>query len=160
MKFVFPGAAYEEKAKEFFRNSGLLVLHFTVGVVWTVFWRQALMGSGCRRFTRIWILLISRRRVPAYTCFYVRERDGCLVGMISIRLALNDFLRKEGGHIGYCIRPSERGKVVWHPDASRGSEILQAYRFEQASSGLRQIKPSFGKGHTKLWRNSGNGMPQ
>jgi len=30
--------------------------------------------------------------------------------MINIRLALNDFLRKEGGHIGYCIRPSERRK--------------------------------------------------
>ena len=30
--------------------------------------------------------------------------------MINIRLALNDFLRKEGGHIGYCIRPTERGK--------------------------------------------------
>jgi len=23
-------------------------------------------------------------------------------------LALNDFLRNEGGHIGYCIRPTER----------------------------------------------------
>lgn len=30
--------------------------------------------------------------------------------MINIRLALNDFLRREGGHIGYCIRPSERRK--------------------------------------------------
>ena len=30
--------------------------------------------------------------------------------MINIRLALNDFLRKEGGHIGYCIRPTERQK--------------------------------------------------
>ena len=29
--------------------------------------------------------------------------------MINLRLALNDFLKKEGGHIGYCIRPTERG---------------------------------------------------
>ena len=33
-----------------------------------------------------------------------------MVGMINIRLALNAFLRKEGGHIGYCIRPTERGR--------------------------------------------------
>lgn len=49
-------------------------------------------------------------RVPAYTYFYVREDDGKIVGMINIRLALNDFLRKEGGHIGYSIRPTERRK--------------------------------------------------
>lgn len=30
--------------------------------------------------------------------------------MVNIRLALNDFLKKEGGHIGYCIRPTERRK--------------------------------------------------
>ena len=32
------------------------------------------------------------------------------VGMIKLRAYLNDSLLKEGGHIGYCIRPSERGK--------------------------------------------------
>ena len=44
------------------------------------------------------------------TYFYVREEDDRIIGMINIRLALNDFLRKEGGHIGYCIRPTERRK--------------------------------------------------
>ena len=29
--------------------------------------------------------------------------------MINIRLALNDRLKKIGGHIGYSIRPTERG---------------------------------------------------
>lgn len=32
------------------------------------------------------------------------------VGMGKLRHYLNDNLRKIGGHIGYCIRPSERGK--------------------------------------------------
>ena len=41
---------------------------------------------------------------------YVREDDDKIIGMINIRLALNDFLKKEGGHIGYCIRPTERRK--------------------------------------------------
>ena len=36
-------------------------------------------------------------RVPGYTYFYVRETDDRIVGMINIRLALNAFLREEGG---------------------------------------------------------------
>ncbi len=36
--------------------------------------------------------------------------DGQAVGFLNIRLCLNDFLLEEGGHIGYSIRPSERGK--------------------------------------------------
>jgi predicted acetyltransferase len=32
------------------------------------------------------------------------------VGMVKLRHYLNDKLRVSGGHIGYCIRPSERGK--------------------------------------------------
>jgi predicted acetyltransferase len=34
--------------------------------------------------------------------------DGRLVGFLSVRHQLNDFLRELGGHIGYAIRPSER----------------------------------------------------
>ena len=49
-------------------------------------------------------------RVPALTYFYVREEDNRIVGMTNIRLRLNDFLRTQGGHIGYCIRPTERRK--------------------------------------------------
>ena len=49
-------------------------------------------------------------RVPALTYFYVREEDNRVVGMSNIRLRLNDFLRTQGGHIGYCIRPTERRK--------------------------------------------------
>ena len=49
-------------------------------------------------------------RVPALTYFYIREEDQKIVGMVDIRLELNDFLRKEGGHIGYCVRPTERNK--------------------------------------------------
>ena len=30
--------------------------------------------------------------------------------MVNIRLALNEFMRREGGHVGYSIRPTERRK--------------------------------------------------
>lgn len=49
-------------------------------------------------------------RVPAKTYFFVREDDKKIVGMINIRLALNEKLRNSSGNIGYCIRPSERRK--------------------------------------------------
>ena len=41
---------------------------------------------------------------------YVRESDLRLVGMISVRHYLNDYLRQYAGHIGYSVRPSERRK--------------------------------------------------
>ena len=52
----------------------------------------------------------SEERVPARTYFLVRESDHRIVGMINIRTALNERLSKFGGHIGYGIRPTERGK--------------------------------------------------
>lgn len=36
--------------------------------------------------------------------------DGRPVGIVKLRRYLSDSLRINGGHIGYCIRPSERGK--------------------------------------------------
>lgn len=47
-------------------------------------------------------------RVPAHTFFAVRREDGRIVGMTNIRHRLNDFLLREGGHIGYSVRPTER----------------------------------------------------
>ena len=37
-------------------------------------------------------------------------RDGQAVGFLNLRLRLSDYLLEVGGHIGYSIRPSERGK--------------------------------------------------
>lgn len=45
-------------------------------------------------------------RVPA--TFLVAEVDGMLVGRVSIRHELNDFLANFGGHIGYGVRPAYR----------------------------------------------------
>ena len=48
-------------------------------------------------------------RVPDETYFLVNQDDN-IIGVINIRLGLNDMLRDLGGHIGYTIRPTERGK--------------------------------------------------
>lgn len=47
-------------------------------------------------------------RVPATSLLITRTSDDVLVGMLSIRHALNDFLREFGGHIGYSIHPDYR----------------------------------------------------
>ena len=52
----------------------------------------------------------TKERVPNETFFLVRESDDKIIGMIDIRLELNEKLRRSGGHIGYSIRPTERRK--------------------------------------------------
>ncbi len=49
-------------------------------------------------------------KVPAETFFLVRKSDNKLLGIIKIRLILNDSLLECGGNIGYGIRPTERRK--------------------------------------------------
>lgn len=51
-----------------------------------------------------------RKRVRALTYYLVRESDNRIVGMVNIRLELNERLLNCGGNIGYGIRPSERRK--------------------------------------------------
>ena len=51
-------------------------------------------------------LRLKEGHVPQ-TTFWLFE-DGHPVGMSKLRHRLTDALRKHGGHIGYCIRPSER----------------------------------------------------
>ena len=48
--------------------------------------------------------------VPATTLFLKRLSDNKICGSISIRHELNEFLLNFGGHIGYSVTPSERGK--------------------------------------------------
>lgn len=48
--------------------------------------------------------------VPSESYLLVREEDNKVVGMINLRVMLNEGLKKFGGHIGYSVRPSERKK--------------------------------------------------
>ena len=48
--------------------------------------------------------------IPSHTRLTVRRSDGRVVGIVNFRTPLTDFLRQFGGHIGYCIRPTERRK--------------------------------------------------
>ena len=74
----------------------------------------------------------SEEKVPARTYFLVRESDGRIVGMINIRLALNERLSKYGGHIGYSIRPTERGKGYNNVNLYLGLKVLDRHGIEKA----------------------------
>ena len=52
----------------------------------------------------------NKERVPARTYYLISKNDNKIIGMINIRLELNERLKKHGGHIGYGIRPTERRK--------------------------------------------------
>jgi len=52
----------------------------------------------------------SSTSTPATTYFMLRKDDNKIIGSIQLRHHLTEELLKDGGNIGYGIRPSERGK--------------------------------------------------
>ena len=78
-----------------------------------------------------YIQVPNEERVPGRTYFLVRESDSRIVGMINIRLALNERLSHYGGHIGYSIRPTERGKGYNNINLYLGLKVCRKYGIEQ-----------------------------
>ena len=76
--------------------------------------------------------LPSEKRVPAKTYFLIRKNDNKIIGMINIRLVLNERLKDHGGHIGYGIRPTERKKGYNKINLYLGLKICEEYGIEEA----------------------------
>ncbi len=69
---------------------------------------------------------------PAREFFLIRENDNRIIGMINIRIALNERFRKHGGHIGYSIRPTERRKGYNKINLYLGLKICNQYGIRTA----------------------------
>lgn len=111
MRLVFPSLLYKEQAIQFINEFKEYKSDINgVGALDSYLDNSTYEEWLKKVYADIDIANIQKPRVPALTYFYVREDDDKIIGMINIRLALNDFLKKEGGHIGYCIRPTERQK--------------------------------------------------
>lgn len=108
LRLVVPKKKYEHKAKDYIREF--------------IEYNSQIHGvGGLHRYENYdeWLnkleqdsdnTKVKEGRVSADTYFFVREPDDKIVGMINIRHNLNEILLKEGGHIGYSIRPTERRK--------------------------------------------------
>ena len=62
--------------------------------------------------------------VPAIQLVAFSEK-GQAVGFLNLRLRLSNFLLEEGGHIGYSIRPSERGKGYAKETLRQGLQVAK-----------------------------------
>ncbi|MCY7154366.1 GNAT family N-acetyltransferase [Streptococcus mitis] len=58
-------------------------------------------------------------------------RDGQAVGFFNLRLRLSDYLLEVGGHIGYSIRPSERGKGYAKETLCQGLQFAKEKNIEK-----------------------------
>ena len=59
-------------------------------------------------------------------------KDGQAVGFLNLRLRLSDYLLEEGGHIGYSIRPSERGKGYAKKALRQGLQVAKEKNIKRA----------------------------
>lgn len=120
MKLVFPNPAYREKAIEYIEEFYQYGSEINGSGGLDRFLRESTYEAWLEKVVRdMDIANVPDGKVPALTYFYLREGDDRIVGMVNIRLALNGFLRNEGGHIGYSVRPTERRKHY-------GTELLKA----------------------------------
>ena len=60
------------------------------------------------------------------------SKDGQAVGFLNLRLRLSDYLLEVGGHIGYSIRPSERGKGYAKESLRQGLQIAKEKNIKRA----------------------------
>lgn len=68
----------------------------------------------------------------AHSSFWLVRGCTGVVGVANLRHALTPTLRREGGHIGYSIRPSARGQRL-------GTEILRQTLLRAAELGLNDV---------------------
>ena len=57
---------------------------------------------------------------------------GQALGFLNLRLRLNNFLLEKGGHIGYSIRPSERGKGYAKEALRQGLQVAKGKNIKKA----------------------------
>ncbi len=84
------------------------LLHWEPGLEWSIYLDHL---EELRRRTRVPEGPIPESLVPENlvpSTFLLAEVDGALVGRVSVRFSLNDFLAARGGHIGYGVRPAFR----------------------------------------------------
>src|SRR3989338_1676429 len=133
MKLVLPSIEYKEsflEALEEFRKEAKrqdiensLVKHFEEAKGFDDFLVR-LHGQAEGKF-------LPEGYVP-HTVYWLVD-NGKFIGWLNIRHRLNEHLREVGGHIGYAIRPSERGKGY-------GNKILELALTKARELGIEDVR--------------------
>lgn len=107
-KLVRPSAEHELKAKEYINE--FIINNSEIHGVGGLNKYMHDYNSWLENLEKCRNIVESDSLVPSESFFLIRESDKKIIGMIDIRLKLNEFLKRYGGNIGYSIRPSERRK--------------------------------------------------
>ena len=125
MRLVFPNMDYKYKAIEYIEEFYQYGSEINGSGSLDRFLKESTYEAWLKKIlSDMDVANLPENKVPSLTYFFIREEDEKIVGMINLRLALNDFLRTEGGHIGYSIRPTERRR---HYATEMLSEALRVY---------------------------------
>ena len=139
MRLVFPAATHKEKAAEYIKEFHDYGSEINGSGGLDRFLRESDYEAWLEKLRRdMDVANLPESRVPSLTYFYIREEDERIVGMINLRLALNDFLRTEGGHVGYSVRPTERRKRY-------ATKMLSAALKIYDRLGIKEVLVSCGK---------------
>ena len=74
---------------------------------------------------------LPENRVPSIQ-FVLFDESGHALGFLNLRLRLNDGLLNYAGHIGYSIRPSERGKGYAKEALRQGLQVAKEKNIHRA----------------------------
>ena len=74
---------------------------------------------------------LPENRVPSIQ-FVLFDESGHALGFLNLRLRLNEGLLNYAGHIGYSIRPSERGKGYAKEALHQGLKIAKGKNIKRA----------------------------
>ena len=74
---------------------------------------------------------LPENRVPSIQ-FVLFDESGHALGFLNLRLRLNEGLLNYAGHIGYSIRPSERGKGYAKESLRQGLQVAKGKNIKRA----------------------------
>ena len=74
---------------------------------------------------------LPENRVPSIQ-FVLFDKSGYALGFLNLRLRLNEGLLNHAGHIGYSIRPSERGKGYAKEALRQGLQVAKEKNIKRA----------------------------
>lgn len=72
--------------------------------------------------------------------------DGQIIGRVSVRHTLNEYLRQRGGHIGYAVAPRFRRK------GHATDMVANALRYCKTELGLSTVMVTCADANTASWK--------